>query len=407
VTLFTTGAGNININRVTADTGANAPEYAINLPPLGGGSGPVYQTNIAILAGGKLAGGATAQARRVYSFMTNDNAPYLTAQGWRLFLAQVYWALGQTLPQIPPTVAPAVSSVLAVKNTAAYTSITVTNPDVNAASMSGVKFTGTNSGIFSVESPKTFPMSVAGMQNGTIIVKALPTTEGITTGTVNIGYNNGTSTLTTTFVVNTIQVDKTWRHQDLGTPTLAGTATQSGSTFTVTASGADMWGTADQGHIMYQYINGNMFAIANVAASQNLGTGTQNTWVKSGVMIRESNDAYARFVDVVVSTSNGVAMQARTTPGGGAVNVVNSVAGVGVPAYVKLTRIGNTFNGYYSNDGGNQWVLIGSINMSMNSVVSAGMAATSHDNAQLNKTTFDNVYLGEPINAVSRWSNFE
>ena len=57
-------------------------------------------------------------------------------------------------------------------------------------------------------------------------------------------------------------------------------------TYTLTASGADIWGTADQFHFAYKTLTGAGSIVARVQSVQNT-----NGWAKAGVMIRETLDA--------------------------------------------------------------------------------------------------------------------
>ena len=89
-----------------------------------------------------------------------------------------------------------------------------------------------------------------------------------------------------------------WTDQDIGSPSLVGSASLSGGTFTVKASGADIWGTADQFHFVYQQLSGDGEIVARVASIQNV-----NVWAKAGVMIRETLDANSKHAMVLFSST--------------------------------------------------------------------------------------------------------
>jgi hypothetical protein len=82
-------------------------------------------------------------------------------------------------------------------------------------------------------------------------------------------------------------------------------------TFTLRGSGADIWGSADAFHFAYQPLTGDGSIVARVASLTHT-----HAWAKAGVMIRENLDADARHAMVVVTPSNGVAFQRRTSTGG-------------------------------------------------------------------------------------------
>lgn len=80
------------------------------------------------------------------------------------------------------------------------------------------------------------------------------------------------------------------------------------------------------------------------------------------------------------------------------------------PNWVRLTRTGNIFAGYTSNDGTN-WAAIGSQTIPMNNTIYLGLAATSHNNSALTTAAFSNIQLnpallGKDIGAVGVSGNY-
>src|SRR5262249_24518090 len=73
-----------------------------------------------------------------------------------------------------------------------------------------------------------------------------------------------------------------WIAQDIGSVSPAGTATYASGTFRVTASGADIWSTADAFHFVHQSLSGDGAIVARVATVQDV-----QPWTKAGVMIRD------------------------------------------------------------------------------------------------------------------------
>ncbi len=149
------------------------------------------------------------------------------------------------------------------------------------------------------------------------------------------------------------------------------------------ASGADIYGTSDQGHFLYSLI-GSGTITARVPSVQNT-----DSWAKAGVMIRETTAANSSYVFVSVTPGKGISMQYRPSTGASAVNLAQA-AGPQAPYWVRLTRSGNTFTGFSSPDGAN-WTQVGTITVTMAANAPEGLAVTSHDNTQLNTSTFDNV----------------
>ena len=176
-----------------------------------------------------------------------------------------------------------------------------------------------------------------------------------------------------------------WTDTDVGSVPFPGSATYSTGTFTITGSGADVWGTADQFNYTYRSLSGNGTIVARVASVQNVAS-----WVKAGVMIRESLDPGSTHAFMLVSAAKGAAFQRRETTGGTSVNTAGSLATA--PRWVKLVRSGNTFSAYESADGVN-WTLVGSDTFAMQTNVLIGLAVTSHNTSASATCTFDSVTI--------------
>ncbi|MCB0246619.1 MAG: DUF1349 domain-containing protein, partial [Anaerolineae bacterium] len=174
-----------------------------------------------------------------------------------------------------------------------------------------------------------------------------------------------------------------WVSQDIGSVAIAGSSTLSSGVHTVTGSGADIWGTADGFRFVYLPLTGNGTVTARVTSQTK-----PDVWSKAGVMIRESLAANARHVMAVVSGSNGVRMQYRSTAGSSSSDI--SGGSGDVPVWVRVTRSGNTFTTYRSADGVT-WTQMGSTSIAMGSATYVGLAVTSHTNSATSTATFSNV----------------
>jgi hypothetical protein len=200
----------------------------------------------------------------------------------------------------------------------------------------------------------------------------------------------GSSAYSNTANTTTLQpLPAPWSDTDIGNPGLAGSASLSNGTFTINGGGADIWGTSDAFHYVYQALSGDGTIIARVVSVQNT-----DGWAKAGVMIRESLNANSTFVDMVITPGNGAAFQARTTTGGSAVHTPGPSASA--PYWVELVRSGNSFTGYVSADG-STFTQVGSYTVSMVPDIYIGLAVTSHNNGLLNTSTFDNVSVSIPV----------
>jgi regulation of enolase protein 1 (concanavalin A-like superfamily) len=177
-----------------------------------------------------------------------------------------------------------------------------------------------------------------------------------------------------------------WANRDVGSVGVAGSATLAGTTFTVNGAGADIWGSADQFHYVYQPVSGDVTVVAHVATIQRV-----HDWTKAGVMIRESLTAGSKHAMMVVSAAKGLAFQRRPTTGGTTLHSAGAL--VGAPYWVKLTRRGDVFTAFASSDG-TTWVTIGSETIPMAVPVYVGLPVTSHSTANAATVTFDSVSIG-------------
>jgi phosphatidylserine/phosphatidylglycerophosphate/cardiolipin synthase-like enzyme/regulation of enolase protein 1 (concanavalin A-like superfamily) len=183
------------------------------------------------------------------------------------------------------------------------------------------------------------------------------------------------------------QLPVPWLDRDIGSVGVAGSAQFSNGTFTVKASGADVWGAADAFHYAYQPWSGDGSIVARVA-----GVTNTSAWAKAGVMFRASLDAGSAHAFMLVSAANGVSFQRRPTAGG--TSVSTNVAGVTPPRWVRLDRSGNTFTAYYSSDG-TSWTLVATDTITMPQDLFVGMAVTSHNNTTLTTATLDSVTVSQ------------
>ncbi|MGF1656454.1 MAG: hypothetical protein ACFCU3_05675, partial [Verrucomicrobiales bacterium] len=188
-----------------------------------------------------------------------------------------------------------------------------------------------------------------------------------------------------------------WMSQDIGnaSPTGSSALSPDGNTFTINASGADIWNNADAFHFVHQSLSGDGSLTARVVSVQNT-----HTWAKAGVMIRETLQPGSKHAMTVVSASSRAAFQRRTTTNGSMAGITNG--GVSAPHWVRIVRQGDTFTSYRSGNG-STWTQIGTPQtIPMNSQVHIGLAATSHNNGTLGQAVFDNVVLTHDENWTSQ-----
>ncbi len=161
-------------------------------------------------------------------------------------------------------------------------------------------------------------------------------------------------------------------------------------TYTINASGADIWGTADQFHFAYKEItSGNATIIARIDSLENT-----DPYAKAGVMIRDTLEPGARNGGLFVTPEHGTRFQQRVTTDAVYqttlyVNDVNDPTWA--PNWVKLERAsGGLVRAYYSEDGSN-WESFSLRVVSMTYPIYIGLAVTSHNANEVCEAVLSNV----------------
>jgi len=170
---------------------------------------------------------------------------------------------------------------------------------------------------------------------------------------------------------------------DVGAPAIAGNTNYSLGTYTMWGAGADIYGTADQFHFVYQQITGDVDIVARVASIRNT-----NSWAKAGVMIRESLAAGSRHAYALTSAAQGYEFERRIDQGG---YTDAAPGGAGLPpGWVRLVRTGLQVQAFRSADGQN-WTSMGTDTVPMSDSVYVGLAVTSHATGSATTAVIDSV----------------
>ncbi|MFH1718308.1 MAG: MBL fold metallo-hydrolase [Planctomycetota bacterium] len=154
---------------------------------------------------------------------------------------------------------------------------------------------------------------------------------------------------------------------------IGGFAEGPAGTYTMTASGTDIWAASDQFHFAYKEVSGAATIQARVVS-----VGHTDDWAKAGVMIRDSLDHNSAHAMVAVTPANGVWFGRRDAAGQSSTSVGQE--GIAAPHWVKLERsVGGLVRAYYSADGVT-WTALGSPSpVIMDAPIYIGLALTSHN----------------------------
>jgi hypothetical protein len=214
------------------------------------------------------------------------------------------------------------------------------------------------------------------------------TTANTGTVTVTVTGKSGALTKTTTIIV-TVRLVPTlpsiWTDGDIGSTGAAGFAGYGNGAFTVKGAGAQISGTADAFHFVYQPLSGDGTLVARLLSVQGGAA-----YASAGVMIRESLTASSRNGKTAEwPWYSGFYFDERPATGGNTIEPGN--LSLTLPYWMKISRSGNTFSSYASSDGVN-WVQLGtSQTITMAQTVYLGLAVNSGSTTALTTATFDNV----------------
>jgi endonuclease/exonuclease/phosphatase family metal-dependent hydrolase/regulation of enolase protein 1 (concanavalin A-like superfamily) len=180
-----------------------------------------------------------------------------------------------------------------------------------------------------------------------------------------------------------------WANGDIGSVAAGGWAEASGTDVRLNGSGRDIWDYSDEFQYMYRTLSGDGTITARVT-----GLDYNDAWTKAGVMMRGSLSASSVHAFALVSAGSGIAFQRRTSDGGGSTHTAGPWGQA--PAFVRLTRSGNTFTAYTSHDGSN-WSTIGSQYIAMGSTIYVGLAVTSHADGTIAAANFSNLEVVQGV----------
>ena len=175
-----------------------------------------------------------------------------------------------------------------------------------------------------------------------------------------------------------------WAANAIG-PGVSGTVVGRDDSFTLEATGRDIWGTADELRFASHALDGDGDIVARVDSIAGV-----HRWTKAGVMIRASVAPGSPHAFMLVSAQRGLAFQRRHVAGG--LSTSSDPIPGAAPQWLWLSRRGNRFEAYAATGGG-QWRMVGADNIAMGRGVLAGLALTSHEPAAVATAMFSRVSI--------------
>lgn len=180
----------------------------------------------------------------------------------------------------------------------------------------------------------------------------------------------------------------TFKHNDIGNPSIPGIVKIQKNGIDMTAGGADIWGTKDEFNYVYFQRTGDFDLVSRI---ENLNGA--HLYTKAGIMAREDLTADCRHIYFQVFPDNnarnknngGYEFQYRSAKGG-EMSAIYPKSSVGTPEFpvsypnvwIRLQRVKNEFTGYYSTDG-STWKPYTTFTLELPAKVYLGFAVTAHN----------------------------
>ena len=171
-------------------------------------------------------------------------------------------------------------------------------------------------------------------------------------------------------------------------------ATQKGATiydaatdeYRVTGGGADMWGTADDFHMSWVRLSGDVTLTADVRFPSDGGAIPLK---KAVLIVRQSLDPNSAYADVAIHGDGHITLQYRVTKGGETADVTSPEHG---STRLRIERKGDRFTMYTGPDDG-KLTSSGSTKIVLHDPVYVGIGMCAHKADALETAIFSNVKI--------------
>ncbi len=214
------------------------------------------------------------------------------------------------------------------------------------------------------------------------------------TKSVEITIDNSTCSLAFSDDFDDGSLEAGWNSADIGGPKKSGSASESGGVLVVKGGGRDIWGDEDEFHYVYR---------TGFSASDDFEVTVKvdyvehvDDWTKAGIMIRDSLDDDAKFVQVVATpVGQWHRLQWRSSTGGSASSSGDPINPT-FPYYLKLVKNGNTYTAYISEDPSSFGSPYASTTVNLTGTIYVGLVVTAHDKKGLAEARFDDFSIDCP-----------
>jgi TolB protein len=186
-------------------------------------------------------------------------------------------------------------------------------------------------------------------------------------------------------------------HADVGTVLPPGSATYDSAqkTFTLSASGENMWLSADAFHFVWKKVSGDVALNADITFTGSGG----NEHRKAVVMVRQSLDADSAYADVALHGNGLTSLQYRDAKGALTHEIQANVNG---PARVRIEKRGAYTYMWLANKGQDFQMAGGSARVPLEGTFYIGIGVCSHDKDVVEKAVFSNVDVQTALPALAK-----
>jgi len=192
----------------------------------------------------------------------------------------------------------------------------------------------------------------------------------------------------------------TFKHRDIGNPSIKGSVKVSPEGIDLYAGGEDIWGSKDEFSFAYLEKTGDFDFVSRIESLM-----AAHQYTKAGIMAREDLTPGCRHIYFQVFSDNtprnknngGYEFQYRAEKDS-LMKAIYPKRADGIPEFpvkypntwIRLQRIGNVFTGYYSTDG-KTWKQYASYKLELPSKIYLGCAVTSHNPVHAATAKFRNI----------------
>ena len=193
---------------------------------------------------------------------------------------------------------------------------------------------------------------------------------------------------------------KKFKSMDIGNPDISGSSEIQSNSISITAGGADVWGTQDEFRFVYTEQTGDFDLVAQIESLTK-----PHLYTKAGLMAREDLLDNSRHIFFQVFPNNnprnknngGYEFQYRKDKSG-EMKAIYPARFDGTPEFpvnypntwIRLKRVGSDFTGFYSTDG-KTWKQYTTFNMEFPEKIYLGFAVTSHNTKKAATAIFKNI----------------